>query len=176
MDSKRLATLKAITAHLMSEVAIANGYQHDLDGAVFRGRMYFDKDDPMPCVSILDNINSDRFPSRAGNEDSGDGEAKSNWILLLNGWAADDKDNPTDPAEQLMADVKMALAKIGSEPHPMDADQSKHANYLLDGLIAGIEFEPGTVRPPDENSAFAYFWMRVILKFTENVRDPFDRR
>lgn len=176
MDSKRLATLKALTEHLSLEVAVANDYLHDLAGAVFRGRMYFDKDDPMPCVSILDNINSDRFPVRAGDEDSGDGEAKSNWVLLLNGWAEDDKNNPTDPAEQLMADVKKALAKIGYEPHPMDADQSKHANYMLGGLIAGIEFEPGTVRPPDENSAFAYFWMRVILKFTENVRDPFDRR
>jgi hypothetical protein len=176
VDSKRLATLKALTQHLSDEVAVANDYQHDLAGAVFRGRMFFDKDDPVPCVSILDNINSDRFPVRAGNEDTGDGEAKSNWILLINGWAKDDKVNPTDPAEQLMADVKKALAKIGQGPHPMDADQSVHANYMLDGLIAGIEFEPGTVRPPDENSSLAYFWMRVILKFTENVSDPFDRR
>ena len=175
MDSKRLATLKALSDHLSDEVRIDNGYQHNLAKAVFRGRLYFDDDDALPCLSILDNINSDRFPRRAGGEEVG-AEDTTNWILLLNGWVKDDKCNPTDPAEQLMADVKKALAKVALEPHVMAADQTKHPNFLLGGLINGLEFEPGTVRPPDENSKYAYFWMRVILKFTENVSDPFDHR
>ena len=41
MDSKRLRTLKALTAHLEAEVTPANGYQHDLTKAVFRGRALF---------------------------------------------------------------------------------------------------------------------------------------
>lgn len=176
MSSKRLATLKALTAHLESEVTVANGYLHDLTGAVFRGRIVFDDDDPLPCVSILDNPNPDRAPSRAGSNDGEAGDTRSRWTLLVQGWAQDDKRNPTDPAELLMADVKKALAKLDHLPNPMSGEQP-HANYLLGGLIAGLEMESGVVRPPDyTNSAKAYFWMPVVLKFVENVRDPFDHR
>ncbi len=175
MDSKRLATLKAITTFLETEVSVANGYEHDLAGNVFRGRMTFDETDPLPCVSLLDNINPDRFPSRAGFDDGDTGDTTSRWVLLLQGWVKDDKRNPTDPAEQLMADVKKAIAKLDTDPNPM-SNEAQHPDYLLNGLIVGLEIEPGTVRPPDQHSAKAYFWMRVILKFNENVRDPFDHR
>ncbi|MBT9159043.1 MAG: hypothetical protein DDT26_00292 [Dehalococcoidia bacterium] len=175
MDSKRLATLKALTAHLEAEVSVANGYDLDLAGAVFRGRAVFDEADPVPCVSILDNITPDRFSERAGNNDGEQGDAYSRWVVLVQGWSTDDKKNPTDPAEQLMAAVKKAISVVDSDPHPMTG-AAAHPNYLLGGLINGVEIEPGTVRPPDQNSSKAYFWMRVILKFTENVRDPFDHR
>lgn len=173
MDSKRLVTLKALTDHLSSEVTVANGYNHTLTDVVFRGCATFAADAPLPCVSILDNLNPDRFPSRAGNNDGEAGLATSRWVLLLQGWVDDDKLNPTDPAENLMADVKLALAKLDHDPSPMTTEQ-RHPNYLLGGLINGLECEPGTVRPPDQQSSKAYFWMRVILKFTENVRNPFD--
>lgn len=175
MDSKRLATLKALTEHLETEISVANGYEHDLADAVFRGRVLFDETDPLPCISILDNINPDRFPSRAGFDDGDVGDSRTRWVLLIQGWVKDDKKNPTDPAEQLMADVKKAVAKLDLDPNPM-SDAAPHANYLLGNLIAGLEIEAGTVRPPDQNSAKAYFWMRVILKFVENVSDPFDHR
>lgn len=175
MDSKRLATLKALSAHLEGDITPANGYEFDLTGAVFRGRLYFDHTDPVPCLSILDALNPDRYPSVAGKDDGEPGVAASRWVLLLNGWVQDDKRNPTDPAEQFMASVKKSLAKLDDDPNPMSV-QPQHPNYMLGGLIAGLDIEPGTVRPPDEQSAKAYFWMRVILKFTENVRDPFDHR
>lgn len=103
-------------------MSVANGYLHNLAGAVFRGRLTRDATDPTPAVSILDNINPDRFPSRAGNDDGDAGEAGSRWILLITGWAEDDKFNPTDPAEQLMADVKKALAKLDLDPNPMSGE------------------------------------------------------
>lgn len=176
MDSKRLATLKALTAYLNEEITEANGYEHTLaDGAVTRGRMFYTADDPLPNLSILDNVNPDRFPSIAGKQDGEAGEAKTRWIVLVQGWVEDDKRNPTDPAEQLMADVKKALSKLDHDPNPMSNDpMSEH--HLLGGLITGLEIEPGVVRPPDENSSQAYFWLRVILHFVENVRDPFDHR
>lgn len=170
-ESKRLAALKALTAHLETEITVANGYLHTLTGAVFRGRAKFDDDDPLPMVSVMESPNPDRFPNRAGEHDSA-GKQRDNWTLLVQGWALDDKKNPTDPAYELMADVKKALAKL------VDVDNEsgipKHASYRLGGLIVDMQFEPGTVRPPDETSSKAFFWMRVILKFVEKVNDPFD--
>ena len=175
MDSKRLATLKALTAYLESEVVSGAEYNNTLAGNVYRGRTVFDEDDALPCVSILDNLNPDRYPNNAGDDDGEAGVAASGWTLLVQGWVDDDKRNPTDPAENLMADVKKALAKLDHDPNPM-SNEERSGSYLLGGLINGLDIEPGTVRPPDQNSAKAYFWMRVILKFTENVRDPFDHR
>ena len=170
-DSKRLAAIKALTAHLASEITVARGYLHTLTNAVFRGRAKFDDTDPLPMVSILESPNPDRFPNRAG-EQSGNGKQKDNWTLLIQGWAKDDKENPTDPAYELMADVKKALAKLVAI-EPMSGNPV-HANYRLGGLILELEYEPGTVRPPDEQSTKAYFWMRVIVKFVENINDPYD--
>jgi hypothetical protein len=169
-ESKRLATLIALTTHLEEEVSLVNDYKHDLAGAVFRGRMKYDDADPLPSVSILESPNPDRFPNRAGEEDAEEIDQRDNWTLLIQGWVMDDEDHPTDPAYELMADVKKALAALIRTNRNGDG---AHPNYLLGGLILGLAYESGTVRPPDELSAKAYFWMRVILKFSENVFDPY---
>ena len=173
-DSKRLATLKALTDLLVTEIRPENGYNHNLDGAVFRGRMWFDEDDPLPMVSILESPNPDRFPRRAGESDGDRVVQRDEWTLLVQGWAQDDKENPTDPAYELMADVKKALALLNKRTSPEFGDFGAHPNFRLGGLIIGLEYEAGTVRPPDEQSSKAFFWMRVILKFVENVDDPYD--
>lgn len=178
--SKRLAALRALTTHLSDEIRIENGYKHDLSNAVFRGRLAFatgDDDnpgDPLPMVSILENPNPDRFPQRAGYEDQGDSVQRDKWTLNVQGWVEDDPLNPTDPAYELMADVKKALYALIAQHHPEQGIGGIHPNYCLDGLINGLEFEAGTVRPPDELSSKAFFWMRVILDFAENVKDPYD--
>lgn len=173
-DSKRLAALKALTNHIETEITVTNGYQHTLTGAVYRGRSTFDDDDPLPCVSVLENLNPDRFPREAGGDDNVRAPVQlDQWILLVQGWVVDDKKNPADPAHLLLADVKKALAKLKRGGHPLTGE-GQHANYLLGGLIVGITVEPGIVRPPDQTSAKAYFWMRVILKFVEDINDPYD--
>jgi hypothetical protein len=170
--SKRLACLQALTDHLRSEITIVNGYKHELTDAVFRGRLTFDNDDPLPMVSILESPNPDRFPNRAGDQDGYGAVQKDLWTILVQGWAVDDKVNPTDPAYELMADVKKALAKLVA--YDPETGNGLHPNFSLGGLIVGMEYEGGTVRPPDDQSSKAFFWMRVILKFVENVNDPFD--
>jgi len=167
-DSKRLKTLKRLCDYLETEITEANGYPFTLAG-VHRGKMLFGDEDALPCVSILDNLNPDRDMSRVGAEEGV--QQKDNWTLLVQGWVDDDEDNPTDPALELMACVKKALAKIDNPRY-----ESTHPLvYGLGGLVLGIEIEPGTVRPPSpEISAKAFFWMRVILKFYEDVNDPFD--
>lgn len=172
-DSKKLTTLKALTDYLAAEVSIANGYKHTLANAVFRGRMQFGDTDPLPMVSILENIDPDRFPRRAGAADDAAPLQKEEWVLLITGYTEDDKLNPTDTAYELLADVKKALAKLIKDAHPMTAEQ-RHASYMLGGLIGGMTMEPGTVRPPQEQvSTRAFFYMRAILKFVEDLNDPY---
>jgi hypothetical protein len=91
--------------------------------------------------------------------------AAERWSLLVQGWAADDDANPTDPAHLLMADVKKALATINVEGH---------ANYKLGRLVGKITLEPGTVRPPErEVSDKAFFWLHAIVELVENTLDPY---
>lgn len=176
-DTKRLLMLKALTTHLRTEVTLANGYNFDLSGSapvrVYRGRMYYTEKMPLPCVSILDALNPDRFPRQAGDRDKwASATQHEGYVLLLQGWVEDDEENPTDPAHVLMGDVKKALAKINKGPHPLRPDD-QHAAYQLGGLVTRIDIEPGTVRPPDELSAKAFFWLRASVGFAEDLDDPF---
>lgn len=171
-ESKRLEVMKRLTTHLETEISVANGYKHNLAGAVARGRMWYDTSDPLPMVSILESPNPDRFANRAGEQENVNVLQRDNWTLLLQGWTADDKRHPTDPGYELMADVKKALATLVAVSR--DHGTPVHPNYMLGGLIANMQYEPGTVRPPDEQSSKAFFWMRVVLKFVENVNDPYD--
>ena len=159
-DSKRLTVLKTISEHLLDTVKVANGYKHDL-ADVSRGRLFVSDTEALPALSILEDLDPDRAPKRAGVEGPKQYEM---WTLLFQGWVNDDRLNPTDPAYELMADVKKALALALNEESPL---------YLFGGLINGMEIEPGTVRPPNEISSRAFFWMRVILKFVEHVDDPY---
>jgi hypothetical protein len=180
-DSKRLRVLKLLTTWLGQEVSIANGYKHDLAGSVYRGRLIFTDDDPLPCVSILENLNPDRDRRMAGaNDEPSRGKGNESWALLIQGWVKEDYLNPCDAAYELMADVKKALAKLyadstndGGLTINLAVGDTPKA-FFLGGLTNGFEYEPGTVRPPEQPSEKAFFWMRVILKFTERVNDPFD--
>lgn len=173
-DPKRLRLLKALTGHLKSEITPANGYQHDLSEAVFRGKLLFDDSDPLPCVSVLESPDPDRAPAFAGAQDRVNApNSAEDWMLLIQGWAKDDKLNPTDPAYRLMADVRLALAKILQGDEMMSGRQA-HPSYMLGGLIEGMTMEPGVARPPQEGvSSRAFFWMRVRLKFVEDQNNPY---
>lgn len=162
-DSKRLVILKALTTHLQG-ITIANGFQHNLNGAksVRRGIGVVSQDDPKPMIVITEPLNPDREPVKAGG--SRRPVQRETWNLLIQGWAVDDADNPTDPAHNLMADVKKRIAELGNEESP---------NFRLGGLISDVTIEPGTVRPPEETSPLAFFWLRVGLDLTETVSDPY---
>ena len=166
-DTKRLALLKNLTAYLETEVAVANGYLHDLAGVVFRGRSNFGSDDPLPCVNIIESLNPDRDTREVGDNTT----QTEKWVLLVQGWGVDDRINPTDPAHLLMGDVKKALARLSALDRQGDP---VHPNHLFAGLAAGLRVEPGTVRAPDEVSALAYFYVRITVEMVEDLADPFD--
>lgn len=178
-DPKRLVMLKALSSYLANEITIANGYQHDLiddegNECVYRGRLYFDKDDRLPMLSLLDNPDPDRFPALAGNLGYQVATQYENYVLLLQGWAKDDKINPTDPAHLLMADTKKALAKLVDRGDPGEFGQPSDV-YILGGLIEDLTIEAGVVRPPAEQiSEYAFFWMRLVVKYTEDPQDPYN--
>lgn len=162
-DPKRLVILKQITT-LLEGITPANGYQHDLTGRVHRGRTSFAAETEIPCVNILEPLNPDRDPVVT----DGGALQSEQWVLLIQGWANDDEDHPTDPAHLLMADVKKRLAVMAKDTYP-----THNPLYMLGGNIAGLYIEPGTVRPPDESSARAYFYLRLVLKITEQLDDPY---
>ena len=58
-DPKRLVILKALCAHIEAQVRGSNGFQHDLQGRVFRGRSVFGQDGPLRMVLLLDVPRSD---------------------------------------------------------------------------------------------------------------------
>ena len=160
-DPFRLRVLKALTAAL-GEITVANGYKADLTGSVFRGRDTFGHKDPLPMLSILESMNEkdQNISPQAGTMITGP------WELLIQGWSADDEDNPTDPSQFLLADVKKRLAQ----------ERSRARGYEIlgmGGMITDIKFSTGVVRPADEVSSKAYFWLKLELVLVENLADPY---
>lgn len=149
--SPKLEILKALTAKL-EEINPSNGFENDLTGAVFRGRIMFGEDDPLPMVSILEPPEEEPWTSTSGNC-----SATGDWVLVLQGFTHDDFDNPTDPAYVLLEEVQIKLREAKS----MDGGFNilGHGQY-----ITGMDIGPGIVRPPDDPSSRAYFWLTVKIR------------
>ena len=160
-DPFRLRVMKALTAAL-EEIGPAAGYQFDLSGKVFRGRDIFGDSDPLPMVSILEAIEEQAqiTAPQAGPTSTGP------WELLIQGFVEDDFQNPTDPAHRLMAEVKKRLVQ--------ERIRDRQYNILgMNGQVTDLKISHGVVRPPDEVSGKAYFWLRLTLVVVENLQDPY---
>jgi len=113
-------------------------------------------------IAILESPDEpDQLPSPRGNT-----ERKSKWNLFVQGWVDDDKDNPTDSAHYLLADVKRRLAE--------EVKMLRQRNALgLGNCIDAIEYSPGVVRPPDAMSNKAYFWLKLTITIVEDDSNPY---
>lgn len=176
---KRLLLLQRLTEYYGRVIVDGPDYQHTLADRVFRGRLRFDSNDPVPAVNILDNLDPDRFPSPAGQRGENHVTQQEDYVLLIQGWAADDACNPTDPAHYLMADVRKATAMLKRRPNMMAQATSPEGrpnpDYMLGGLFTDLSMEPGVVRPPMEGvSEKAFFYFRLHLGYTENPNDPYE--
>lgn len=162
-DPLRLRVLKALTTAL-EEITVANGYAYTLTGKVFRGRDQFGESDPVPMVAILEAI--EQSPAKMADMRPASGVSNTPWDLLIQGFVDDDPTNPSDPAHVLMADVKKRLAQ--------ERVRERQRDILgMGGRVTELLMSPGVVRPPDEVSAKAYFWLRLHLNIVENLGDPY---
>lgn len=167
-DPFRLRVLKALTAALQ-EIKPSNGYVNDVHNAVFRGRLVYGENDPLPMLSILEP------PQPIDQIAQGSGNISGDWDLLIQGFVKDDSKNPTDPAYVLMADV---MKRLGIEQNKRPNGRTVNVLGLGGGQGKGNEIIEMTIghgiaRPADDISAKAYFWLTLTLKTVEDLKDPF---
>lgn len=165
-DPFRLRVQKALSA-AFEQITTDNGFRTDLGASVFRGRTLFGDDDPLPMISILEepiapeaNLSAD-----VGSDASGD------YVLMVQGFVQDDKDNPTDPAHVFLADVKKRLVELKLDER---LDDRVFRFGPKANTVVGVSWDGGVVRPADEISAVAYFWLRVTLDLAEDQLKPFE--
>lgn len=174
-DPKQLRILKKLTALIEGinpdndDPATGQPYEIDLRGKVYRGKSLLTVDAAEDTISILE------FPRQEISIPVGDGVTRNDdWMLMLQGWPADDPENPSDTAYVLKALVEQRLSRIVAEKShgrgPAFPD-----DYLLGRELSYFKFTPGVVRPPeDAASRLAMFYMPLVLGVEVNVGSPFD--
>jgi hypothetical protein len=164
-DPLRLRILKALTSEFEQIVAFDNGITVEtMAGKVFRGRDAFGPHDPLPMISILESVDEKKIEGSSSDMRPGSSLQQSQWELLVQGFVEDDRKNPTDPAYRLLAKVKKRLADL----------RKVKGNVLGFGpAVTDLQFSAGIVRPADEVSEKAYFWMKVRMNVAEDHSDPY---
>lgn len=167
-DSYLLTVEKALASHIEAEVSGA-GRPLDVTGAVFRGRASYGRGDPSPMISILQSPDIEVETNSAGTETL----RKGSKLYLVQGWVEDDPRNPTDPAHEMLAEVKRAVAALmGDFDDPKYGLRQHSANNQP--LVESIDVGVGLVRPPDEVSpSQAYCWLPVRIGLVESIDDPY---
>ena len=164
-DPTRLDIHKRLTA-LLETITTANGFQHDMAGKVFRGRGVYGDETPLPMLSILEAPIPDEPPAQPGSGT----EQKIRQQLVIQGFVEDDRINPTDPAQVLLAETKSVLAVERSK---VDWNKPEDGILGLGRTVTDLYIGAGVVRPADEISDKAYFWLNLTLEFVEDLADPF---
>jgi len=168
----RLQILYKLT-EIIRTVSPTNGFYNDLSSeeAVVRGRIFIGDDEPVPMVAIneppmaIEHLKtSPQNPSRSGD-----------WDILIQGWANTSVDaySGTDYAYALAAEVQQALASEKVKPTGRPGS-GLGPNLLGFGpRISDMRIGAPVVRPPDETSAKACFYMILTLQISEDITKPF---
>lgn len=172
----KLRVLTALTDAIKS-ISTTDGYLHTLADAngeprVFRGRQWFGDGDPMPMVSVLEGISpADEVAEAPVDTNTGEYD----WPILVQGFVKDDPVNPTDPAYRLLADVRRRLAAERKRRLPTDPTEPDILGLGASGKnrVVRLTIGPGVVRPADDVSANAYFWLTLTLRIIDNPDAPF---
>jgi hypothetical protein len=89
------------------------------------------------------------------------------WDLLIQGFIKDDPVHPTDPAYFLAEDVRAALMSAKQDPRDILGLGAKKP--CVDKLDIGAP----VIRPADNISATAYFWLPIRLHLVEDAANAF---
>lgn len=156
-DSKRLQILKALTGHLEG----VTGY--NLQGKVWRGRSRPSDESNPPFILI--------FEMPPEYQDQADTRTASMpWYVGLQGYIRPDTNHPTDPAHNFMAAVKQRLAKVMDDGGP----DTPPPEFLLNGLIEGMEVDGGMCFDADDTTNCCFFAMKLTLTVVENLENPYE--
>lgn len=179
-DPFKLRVLYAVT-NCIKEVTPDNGFTFDLadfdpgDGVtmerVFRGRAWFGDSDPIPMVSVLEPIEEADFLFTTPPDDS---SASYEWSLLVQGFVNDDPVHPTDPAYRMMRDVRRRLVreKRRKAPGRNTSDPFGTSTWNMPGCrVTDMKVSTGKVRPADDVSAKAYWFLILTLTVTEDAEE-----
>lgn len=167
-DATRLQILKALSSLLEGINGPAGGYVYDLTPTpevprrVFRGRAIFGEDDPLPMISILEVP----VPIEPDLSASDNVVQSTDWELIIQGFVDDNFEDPTDPAHPFLADVKRCLALEKRRDHGDDL-------LGFNNKVHELQIGSGVVRPPDETSSKAYFWLNIKLSIAEDLTTPY---
>lgn len=163
----RLLVLKSLTK-VLEKTSYAD--YPTMEGRVFRGRLFFGEDDPLPMLSILEPP----IPIEAVRSQADNVKSASSWELLVQGFVNDDRSNPSDPAHCLMAETKKALvAEKRRNSYDFFGYGVKDAKTNNSNSITSLQIGQGAVRPADEHSGVGFFWLSIILGITENLENPY---
>lgn len=179
MISKKLLIMQKITAHLqgitpawtdLPPAMMGVTCPYDLSQSVYRGRVVFGDEVKPPFLAILE------APRQI--DPNGGGEASlmqaEDWTLLIQGFAADDKRHPTDPAYALLAWVQMRMARITVEKKSGGRGGEYPQEWRLGGLVAPVRYQIPIVRPgQDDVSGSAYFYMPISVGTVTDLTMPF---
>lgn len=173
----RLQVLRALTTAL-KEITPGNGYQSNLadvvegDGVtvphVYRGRAWFGEGDTLPLVSILEGVDP---ASDVAEPPMDTATGEFDWPLIVQGFVEDDSANPTDPAYTLLADVRKRFA-VEVKRRSVDTTERLILGFP-ESRITMMSIGAGVVRPADDVSAKAWFWLSLTLRIIDRADDPF---
>lgn len=173
----RLRLLKRFCDAIHEINGPAGGYHFDLRPTpdtpqkCFRGRVVFGDTDPLPMVSLLEAVlPSEQYPGAEDNPNR-----NGPWDLMVQGFVDDDFENPTDPAQFLLADVVRRLAIERKKVYGSGVSFGSGSPGVFGFKnITRLDLGVGVVRPPDEISAKAYFWLPVSIVLVEDLTDPYN--
>lgn len=168
-DTKQLAILKAITT-LLEGITPANGYDYDLTGKVYRGKVVFGDSEVPPFVTILESLRPDAQPMAAGVEKM---VREEEWELLVQGWAITTQANPIDALYGLKGAIEKRLSRMIATDNL--GDPVAPLNFWLGGLITGARIGPGVVRAQTPQTAGKEaLYLPVVICYVADVSDPWD--
>lgn len=164
MNPPRLNILTLMTT-AFSRITVANGFQTDLGGNTFRGRIYFGNDDPLPMLALVEPPVTDIVPLMSP---PGGPCRKSKWTVIVQGFVKSGEDHPCDPAYVFAAEVTQVLME-----EAMRKNWGRTVTpFGLDHTIESVKIGPPIVRPSDNISSTAYFWMTVEFEIVEDLLHP----